>query len=359
MTETQDNSEIEVDEDATEGESFVEYDIASYPSDLTLSVLHEMWNENEISIPKFQRSFVWTIKQSSLLIESFLLGLPIPQAFFHVDSENKNWIIDGQQRILSVVFFFEGYFGFENVQGRRQVFRLTGLGETSPYNNKRFVDLSESDQRKLKQSILRIINIRQLAPKNNDTSIYHIFERLNTGGTPLRPQEIRNCVFHGQIVETLNKLNQVSEWRRIIGRDRLDKHQRDVEMILRIFAFSVSGPGYEKPMKEFLNKRMSESRNDADGKLSKFAAKFSECAELIDATLPPKPFNVRGPINLAAMDSVFSILISHRGSLPNDLKNRFERLLQDDAYQEVIFFNTSDKDAVRKRLEIAETYLIR
>jgi len=190
------DDELEVDEVMDDEEEVsVTYDIASYPSDLTLSVLYEMWGNGDIVIPEFQRNFVWNIRQSSLLIDSFLLGLPVPQVFFHVDDENKSVVIDGQQRIMTVVFFFEGYFGSENIQGRRQVFRLQGLDPVNPIARKRFVDLDESAQRKLRSSVLRAINIRQLHPAGETTSIYHIFERLNTGGTPLRPQEIRNCVF--------------------------------------------------------------------------------------------------------------------------------------------------------------------
>src|ERR1035438_2423376 len=118
-----------------------------------------------IVIPEFQREFVWTIKQSSLLIDSFLRGLPVPPVFFYIDEDNKNLVIDGQQRILSVVFFMEGYFGRESTHGKRAVFRLRGIGEKNPYLNKRFVDLVESDQRKLKQTVLRAVNIRQLRPK--------------------------------------------------------------------------------------------------------------------------------------------------------------------------------------------------
>src|SRR5258705_4089857 len=115
------DDELEVDEVMEdEDEVAVTYDIASYPSDLTLSVLYEMWGNGDIVIPEFQRNFVWNIRQSSLLIDSFLLGLPVPQIFFHVDEENKSVVIDGQQRIMTVVFFFEGYFGSENIQGRRQ-----------------------------------------------------------------------------------------------------------------------------------------------------------------------------------------------------------------------------------------------
>ncbi len=253
--------DLETHEELEDTEAFVTYEIASYPSDLTLAGINDMWRQGDIIIPDFQRNYVWTMAQASLLIESFLLGLPVPQVFFYVDQENKNLVIDGQQRILSAVYYFGGFFGDENMQGKKQVFRLTGLDERSPFAKKAYTDLSESEQRKLRSAVLRAINIRQLTPKNESTSIYHIFERLNTGGTPLKPQEIRNCVFRGSLVPILKELNKDKSWRGILGKDPFDKHQKDVELILRIFALS-SGPGwdkYEKPMKEFLNVAMRET----------------------------------------------------------------------------------------------------
>ena len=110
---TDDEGKLSFEDEELENELVIEYDIASYPSDLTLSVIHEMWKNGDIEIPQFQREFVWTIRQSSLLIDSFLSGLPVPQLFFYIDDENKNLVVDGQQRILSVIFYFEGFFGFE------------------------------------------------------------------------------------------------------------------------------------------------------------------------------------------------------------------------------------------------------
>src|SRR6185312_5835259 len=193
MAKKLEQEDLEVDEEEDDEETYVTYDIASYPSDLTLSGLTDLWSNGDIVIPEFQRNFVWSIKQASLLIESFLLGLPVPQVFFYVDESNKYLVIDGQQRLLSIVYFLEGFFGSESIHGKRQVFRLTGLDDRSPYSKMRFQDLDDVSQRKLKGAVLRAINIRQLNPKEEHTSIYHIFERLNTGGTPLKPQEIRNC----------------------------------------------------------------------------------------------------------------------------------------------------------------------
>ena len=131
MTTENNELELEIDE-SIEDESLVTYDIATYPSDFTLSGIYDMWQRNDITIPAFQREFVWTIRQSSLLIESFLLGLPIPPVFFYIDDENKNLVIDGQQRILSTVFFFEGFFeGLED--------RLRGLSE-NPFSAKRSIE---------------------------------------------------------------------------------------------------------------------------------------------------------------------------------------------------------------------------
>lgn len=351
-------ADLQVDDEPDDADPYVEYDIATYPSDLTLSVIHEMWRDKDITIPSFQRNFVWNIKQSSLLIDSFLSGLPVPQVFFYIDNENHNLVIDGHQRIMSVIFFFEGYFGYENLQGRRQVFKLTGLSEDNPHYNKRFDDLSAADQRKLRGSVLRAVNIKQLLPTNQTTSMYHIFERLNTGGTPLRPQEIRNCVFHGGIVQVLDALNCNSEWRKIIGRKALDKHQRDVEMVLRVFALEERGEHYEKPMKEFLNLQMKRHEQGADTAVKRFRSSFPEITKLITEKLPQKPFHIRGPLNLAAMDSIMSVLIKFKPRIKHNIEQGYRTLITDKQFRDAIFYNTSDASAVRDRIRLARQYLI-
>ena len=350
-------AELEVEEEV-EDEYVVEYDIASYPSDLTLSVIHEMWDNGDIEIPEFQREFVWTIRQSSLLIDSFLSGLPVPQLFFYIDEQNKNLVIDGQQRILSVIFFLEGYFGFENLQGRRQVFRLTGLDDRSPYYNKRYEDLNDTEKRQLRGSVLRVVNIRQLSPKGNNTSVYHIFERLNTGGTPLRPQEIRNCVFRGKFAKALRELNKNEDWRTILGRPKLDKHQRDVELILRVFSLAGNWANYEKPMKEFLNVHMRENQKGSSARVKKFLKLFPKVTKRIVEDFGEKPFHVRGPLNTSALDSIMSVMIENIDRLPKNLGKRFDQLLKDEEFYTATYYGTSDFIVLQKRFSVARDYLI-
>lgn len=352
--------DIEIEDEQEEDDISVKYDIATYPSDFTLSGIEDMWKNGDITIPEYQREFVWTIKQSSLLIDSFLSGLPVPSVFFYIDEENRNLVIDGQQRILSIIFFFEGYFGKESTQGKRQVFRLTGLVEESPYYGKRFEDLSESDQRKLKQSVLRAVNIRQLSPEEADkTCAYHIFERLNTGGTPLRPQEIRNVVFRGKFNQLLKDMNNDDNWRGIIGRPYLDKHQKDIEFLLRVFSLVGTYKGYDKPMKKFLNVSMRKHRKGTTKKVTNFVNIFPKVTKMIIEQLGPKPFHVRGPLNISALDSVLSQVIEYYDKVDESrLKEQYTKLLKNKDFEWSTIYNTTDAKTVQTRFVVVKKYLI-
>lgn len=352
------DEELDVEVESEEDEVALTYDIATYPSDNTLSVWYEMWRAGDIVIPDFQRNFVWNIRQSSLLIESFLLGLPVPQVFVYIDDENKSMVIDGQQRLSSVAYYFEGFFGSESIQGSRQVFRLQGLDPKSPYSKKSYSELSESDQRKLRLAVLRAINIRQIQPKGEPTSAYHIFERLNTGGTPLKPQEIRNCVFRGDFVGILRNLNGLESWRQIVGKSTLDKHQKDVELILRIFSLTYYFNAYEKPMKEFMNIAMNAERSGTSANVKNFLNDFPAAAKDIIGTLGERPFHLRGRLNSSALDSIFATLIWHLGKWPNDLTNRFARLKEDKEFTESTILSTSDTAVIKRRFALVEKYLI-
>lgn len=348
------NIDIEAEEDE---ESYVTYDIATYPSDLTLSGIFEQWKDEEILIPDYQREFVWSQKQASLLIESFLVGLPIPPVFLYIDESNKYVVIDGQQRITSVVYFFEGYFGGEDQKSKRTIFKLIGLSPKSPFLNKSFTELTDSDQRKLRGAVLRAMNIRQLSPKGEPTAAYHIFERLNTGGTPLKPQEIRNCVYRGRVVERLRELNRNSDWREILGKEDVDKHQKDVELILRLFSLFENLENYQRPMKDFLSMSMKRNLNFDSDNAKAFEVLFAKVASRIVAELGSKPFSSRGPVNSALLESVFVSLLRLGGPGIADFRSRFEVLRVNPKFQETISQSTANEEVVRARHAIAHQVL--
>lgn len=351
------NDQLQVDDtEKDDVAAFVTYEIAAYPADYTLSVLEKMWNDGDIVVPSFQRKFVWSIEQSSLLIESLLMGLPVPQAFFFVEADSKNLVIDGLQRIMSITYFFSGFFGEESYQGKKTVFRLTGLNEKSPYAGKTYESLSDGDKRKLRNSVLRVINVKQLGPKDDDTSAYHIFERLNTGGTPLTAQEIRHCVFHGPLVDLLSALNKDTNWRRILGKKNFDKHQKDTELLLRVLAFSTRASQYEKPMKEFLNKTASHYKQADAEEVRRFVDAFPKvCADLVQK-IGDKPFNPKGRVNASALDSVMGALM-RRGSVPEDMPARYEALFKDPLFVDTLTVSTSDVAVVKQRLGAVERHI--
>lgn len=337
----------------------INYDIASYPSDFTLAGIVQMWEDGDIIIPDYQREYVWSINQASLLIDSFLCGLPVPPVFFYIDEENKNLVIDGQQRIMSVVYFIGGYFGPESSQGKRKVFRLSGLDDKNHSSNKTFEELDETLQRKLKQAVLRAVNIRQLNPVGESTSAYHIFERLNTGGTPLKPQEIRNCVFRGGLNKLFKNMNKDENWRKILGKPGIDKHQKDVELILRIFSLVGASDKYEKPMKEFLNKAMLKHDKGDTNKAKSFSMAFKKVTEAVVTSIGEKPFHLRGPLNLAALDSVMCILIENHKKIDSlNLNERYAKLKENKDFDEYTKFNTTDSKNVSGRIRTVKEIML-
>lgn len=155
----------------------------------------------------------------------------------------------------------------------------------------------------------------------------------------------------------LKRLNELDVWRQIIARKALSKNQRDVEMILRIFALAWDQADYEKPMKEFLNRSMKANRKGESNKVKAFSAAFPKACQIIADVLPDRPFHIRGPLNLAAMDSIMSLLVENIGNVPDDLSDRYGALIALDRYKELIFFSTSDKDRVAERFKIAKSIL--
>lgn len=222
-------------------------------ADLYIKSLIDLWKTKDLKIPFFQRRFVWSLRQASLFIESLLSNLPIPALMFYKDSSEYQYIIDGQQRTKSILYF-TGTIKPEEVDADNKKFlsfRLIGLADDSPYKNKTFAELDPSVQRRLLNRTLPITTVK-VNDDNDLPKIFEIFRRLNTGGTPLTKQEIRNCICAGNFNEFLIDLNKNEKWQSFITSENDRKRQRDVELILRFFALFDSYKQYKRPMDEFL-----------------------------------------------------------------------------------------------------------
>ncbi len=336
-----------------------DYEISTYPADFTLQGLYEKLKADEIVIPPFQREFIWTQAQASRLIDSFLLGLPVPGIFLYTDKKTENFlVIDGQQRLKSIRYFFEGYFG-EEKKGRRPVFRLTGINKKSRWYDKTFGELKSNDEpmaKRLSNAVLRAFVVKQLDPKD-DTGIFHLFERLNTGGTLLRGQEVRNCVCAGPLNDLLKELNQHEGWRAILGRKRPDVHMRDEELILRFLALSDALDTYKKSMKDFLSRFMKKHQNAPEGVIQKYRASFLNVVNIVYNQLGERPFHIHTALNTAVYDAVF-VALAHADKIPSDLKTRYERLKKNPEFMENTVSGTTDEAVVRQRIADAKRVLL-
>jgi len=343
------------------------YDILSYPADFTLEVLVGKWKKAEINIPPLQRRFIWSQGRASKLIESFLMGLPVPPVFFYQErGTNKLLVVDGQQRLRSIVYFFSGKFGEPN-EGEVN-FNLIGLDEHSPYLDTTYQKLRDENEEafnKLNNSVLRSFVVKQIDPQD-DTSIFQIFERLNTGGVILQGQEIRNCIYDGPFNDSLNELNKYGPWRKIFGSPAEDKRKRDVELILRFLALFHTRQTYEKPMKQFLNTFMKANRRASETTVSGYEELFKKTSNAIIATLGEKPFHIHTGLNAAVYDSTFTVFASHLNMLDrhydtaksrSQLRAKFEHLTTNPAYLKLVSTGTTDADIIPKRIRKAERAL--
>lgn len=350
------NTEELTTEDELDDVPYVEYDISVSPSDPSLELLAQQIERKDIIIPFYQRKFVWKIEQASRLIESFLMGLPVPQVFLYVNKEDQLEVIDGQQRLMSVKYFLEGYFGEEDDKGRRQSFKLKGLAQRSEYNGKTYKELSERDQRKLRNSTLRAINIKQLTPNNNGDSVFHIFERLNTGGTQLKPQEIRNAVYRGEIVSALKSLNSLADWQAILGLSRPEKNQKDVELVLRLLSLYKRWDSYEKPMLRHLNRYMDANRNFDSDFCKQFNDRFPKAVQLVNGSIE-NPFRPRRVVNAAVLEAVMIAVLEDNSITKTKLSNNYPKLFTDTEFMSNITGGTTDTGVLHKRISAAKRIL--
>lgn len=323
------------------------FHIFSYGADYTVDLLVKRLQTKAFVIPPFQREYVWTQPQASRFIESLLLGLPVPGIFVAKEGGTaRHLVVDGQQRLKTLKCFFEGCF-----QGRS--FKLQGVDER--WRGKTIDELNKDDRQRLDDSIIHTTVFKQEKPDDN-ASVYFVFERLNTGGAKLYPQEIRSCISPGKFIDLLKDINGNATWRKLFGPK--SKRQKDQELILRFLAFLHMREQYERPMREFLNEFTRRHRNLDDSLCSQFKREFFDTVEVAYKALDKRAFRPQSSLNAAVFDSVMVGLAKRleSGQLTDlaRLQAAYDNLLQKSSFQDAYSMGTSDVDSVRTRFDMAE-----
>jgi len=236
-----------------------------------------------------------------------------------------------------------------------QKYRLTNVQDQ--FEGKGYKDLDMGDRRRLDDSIIHATVVRQDEPTHDQSSIYTIFERLNTGGINLQPQEIRVALYHGKFVQVLQQLSGEQAWRDLYGAK--SQRLKDMEMILRFFAFLYYADRYRRPMKDFLNRYMASNRSLQKQGETELRQIFVKTTETILEGIGNKAFRPERAVNAAVMDSLM-VGIAKRLTTKGDVKDKeelrrcFNALMVNSDYLRAVKTGTSQEANVAKRHQLAK-----
>ena len=337
------------------------YSITAYGADYPVDSLVKRINAKDIIVPAFgrqptpdseivgfQREYVWPRPKADRFIESLLLGLPVPGIFLVKEASGVFLVLDGHQRLYTLRAFYDGIidgeeYRLENVQKR--------------FVGKSYKDLDTEDRRRLDDSIIHSTIVRQDEPTEDQSSVYVIFERLNTGGINLQPQEIRVALYHGEFARVLRSLNENKAWRALYGKK--SRRLKDTEMILRFFALYYHGNNYRSPMKDFLNRYMAGNRELQRQSEKELKGLFSDTAEIIFSAIGQKALRPRGAVNAAVVDSLMTGIatrLSQKGQVKSkeQLRKQYDSLLNTRDYLAAVETGTAREAIVETRVRLAK-----
>jgi len=281
--------------------------------------------QNIIIDPDFQRNDVWNTKQKSELIESVLMGIPIPIMYFFEAKDGKRQVVDGRQRLNTFFSFIDGKF------------KLNNLKILKEQNGKCFEDLEPLHQGMVEDYQLFVYVIQ---PPTSEKVKFDIFDRVNRGGTKLSHQEMRNALYQGKATKLLDHLVEFDCFKQATGNGINNKRMKDKYIVLRFLSFYMlyenwlDNIEYKSDIDDFLAKTMNFLNTLNDDRI--------EILEAIFQTAMQNSYNILGengfrfaktakatkPITMALFE-IMAYLFSDKdiGNLDKDLvKKEVEHL---------------------------------
>jgi len=342
--------------------------------DLVVPSFDPASTDGEKDVEGFQRQFVWPKKQMDRFIESLLLGYPVPGIFL-VERPNRRFLVlDGQQRLRTLHAFYEGIYTPVGNKGNDEVFALENVGEQ--FRGKTYKKLPEADRRLLDSTVIQSTVV---VPKgDNLEAVYRVFERINSSGIKLQPQEIRVALYSGELIHLLRELNATESWRALFGpaHSRLKDH----ELILRYLLLTESAEVlkkygwdrdkaradtqngdkvYHSGMATSLSKYLEHHRNLEELDKNQIINEFTQTTELLNKAMGGRPaLRPRGTqVNAAHTDALLvGITLAIRSGIelkPERIAEVIKQLLHEPAYRKSIEESTAHLESVVTRLQMA------
>lgn len=267
------------DNAATENESDIHVVAGDFerlliaPSDWTVSTIYDLIGRQLQLDPAYQRRNVWQVKAKSHFIESLMLGIPIPQILLASKAGQKNvfLVLDGKQRLTAIKEFIDGQF----LDGR--VFKLKGLRILTDFEGMTWNDLQNNDEwaDRLRNEPLRTTVLRGW---ENESVLYEIFYRLNSGSVKLSPMELRMSLLPGDFLKFIISWTEtIGPIHHLLRKRQPDARMSDVELAIRYLAFRDQQTQYAGDLKLFLDE-FCKSKNAA---FSSDPQQENQCQDLL------------------------------------------------------------------------------
>lgn len=329
----------------------------------------DMINDGDIDLaPDFQRLFVWKAAQRSRLIESILLGIPLPAFYFSQDIQGKMQVVDGVQRLTTIHRFVTGGEVLTDLEYLRQL-------EGHTFGS---LDRVDSLLRRRFQQTQIFVNV--IEPQTPDDVKFDVFKRINTGGSPLTAQEIRHCMSRARSRELLKRLIGLPSFK--MATDGAFAHERrmaDREVALRFCAFRSLASIDEYREFSSLDSFLLDFTRQVDGvhtsklaltdvEIERLVSDFERAMSTAAAVLGKVAFRKyptratkRGPINRALFESWAVAFADHEATrlVPHakEILAATRARMNDYDYNAAISQGTGDAAKVKLRFQIAQDIL--
>lgn len=314
--------------------------------DFSVSTLVGMMDKGEVSIPEFQRRYVWSERQASRLIESLIIQCPIPVIYLNQEKDETFSVIDGNQRLNSLKSYLsDGY-------------SLTGLTSYPELAGLKFSQLDKRIQRHISNRVLRCtVILKETHPQVK----FDVFERLNSGAVALTRQELRHGLYFGTLLKEAANIAKELKLEKHLG-GRKDKRMKAEELVVRYWALSQGIGSYEKPLATFISNFAESNRNPSDSELKKLAENLRTTYHRVAELFGPHCFSYsKDGTNSRFNAAVFDAQMAACSKLTNDNFNKlleqhetiriaYSELEKNDDYAKSVTLATSDKAALQGRV---------
>jgi len=251
------------------------------PMDLSVEMITSWYRSGKLSLdPVFQRRYVWNDVLKSAFIESLILNVPIPSLMLANEADkNKFIVIDGKQRLNAIISFIA-----PDSDGKGFMLKgLSVLRELNGYTYKKL--LSDASKMEYLNKIENAIIKASILKNYNSDVLYFIFNRLNGGGVPLSPHELRQSLYAGEFINFINEYSTSSAGiKRMLKLKKPDKRMRDAELLVRYYAFKYYGADYNGNINDFFNttcEKLNREWHTKKDLILKDAEEFEKAVEFI------------------------------------------------------------------------------